>query len=222
MRDSQTVEKTYEAAKQRYAEIGVDTDKAMGALKKIPISLHCWQGDDVGGFESPDGLSGGGIQATGNYPGKARTAEELRADLDMTLTMIPGKHRLNLHAMYLEPGGKKVERNEVKPQYFTNWIDWAKSKGMGMDFNPTCFSHPKADDGFTLASPDKGIRKFWIEHCIACRKIGEHIGRELNSPCVNNVWIPDGYKDIPVDRKTPRERLRQALDEVFTEKPKSR
>ena len=187
MNNSKSIEKAYEGAKQRYAEIGVDTDKALPALKRIPVSLNCWQGDDVGGFESPAGLTGGGIQATGNYPGKAHTAEELRADVDMALSMIPGQHRFNLHAMYLEPGGKKVERNEIQPEHFKNWIDWARNKGMGMDFNPTCFSHPKAADGFTLSHPDKGIRKFWIEHCIACRKVGEHIGGELGSPCVTNI-----------------------------------
>jgi len=212
------VEKAYEIAKEQYAAIGVDTDKAMEKLKNIPISLHCWQGDDVGGFEAAGDLSDGGIQATGNYPGKARTADELRADLDMAMSLIPGKQRLNLHAMYMEPGGKKVDRNEIQPEYFKNWIDWAKSNGMGMDFNPSCFAHPKASDGFTLAHADDGIRKFWIEHCIATRKIAEHIGKELGSASVNNVWIPDGYKDIPADMKAPRERLAKALDEVFAEK----
>lgn len=217
MSQAQSVEKAYELAKQRYAELGIDTDKAMESLRKVSISLHCWQGDDVGGFESSEGLTGGGIQATGNYPGKARTADELRSDLDLVYSMIPGKHRLNLHAIYLE-AGKKVERNEIKPEHFKNWVDWAKANGLGLDFNPTFFSHPKADDGFTLAHPDSGIRKFWIEHGIACRKISEAFGKQLGTPCVTNVWIPDGYKDIPVDRVTPRERLCQALDAIFAEK----
>jgi len=216
MSNTQPIEKAYEIAKERYAQIGVDTDTVMEALKKIPVSLHCWQGDDVGGFESDAGLDGG-IQATGNYPGKARTAE-LRSDVDMVMSMLPGKHRFNLHAIYLEPGGKMVERDAIEPKHFANWIDWAKAKGIGMDFNPTYFSHPKAADGFTLAHADEGIRKFWVDHGIATRKIAEHIGRELGSPCVNNVWIPDGYKDIPVDRKAPRERLKKSLDEMFTQK----
>ncbi len=217
MSQAQAIEKAYELAKQRYAEIGVDTDKAMDALRKIPISLHCWQGDDVGGFESSEGLTGGGIQATGNYPGKARTADELRSDLELVYSLIPGKHRLSLHAIYLE-AGKKVERNEIRPEYYTNWVSWAKAKGLGLDFNPTFFSHPKAADGFTLAHPDAGIRKFWIEHGIACRKIGESFGKQLGTPCITNVWIPDGYKDIPVDRVAPRERLCQSLDAIFAEK----
>jgi L-rhamnose isomerase len=218
MSDQASVEKAYELARQRYAELGVDTDRALAAVKKIPISLHCWQGDDVGGFESSAGLTGGGIQATGNYPGKARTADELRADLDVAFGMIPGRHRLNLHAIYLEPGGQKVERNAIRPEHFATWVGWAKSNGHGMDFNPTFFSHPKAADGFTLSHPDAGIRKFWVEHGIACRKVGESFGRQLGTPCVTNVWIPDGYKDNPVDRKAPRERLCQALDAIFAEK----
>jgi len=215
---TKNVEKMYEIAKQSYAELGVDTDSAMEKLKKIAISLHCWQGDDVGGFESSGGLSDGGIQATGNYPGKARTADQLRADLDVALDMIPGTHRLNLHAIYAETGGKKVERDKLAPEHFTNWIDWAKAKKMGMDFNPTYFSHPKAADGFTLTSANESIRKFWVDHGIACRKIGEAMGKKLGTPCVTNVWIPDGYKDIPVDRKAPRERLKKSLDEMFAEK----
>ncbi|HOW17693.1 MAG TPA: L-rhamnose isomerase [Phycisphaerae bacterium] len=217
MSNASSVEKAYELARQRYAEIGVNTDQAMAALKKIPISLHCWQGDDVGGFESTAGLSGGGIQATGNYPGRARTADELRADLEVAYGMIPGKHRLNLHAIYLE-APKRIERNAIGPEHFANWVSWAKGRLHGMDFNPTYFSHPKAADGFTLSHPDEGIRKFWVEHGIACRKIGESFGRQLGTPCVTNVWIPDGYKDIPVDRKAPRERLCRSLDEIFAEK----
>lgn len=217
MSKTSSVEKAYELAKQRYAEIGVNTDEAITALKKIPISLHCWQGDDVGGFESTAGLTGGGIQATGNYPGKARTADELRADLDVVYSMLPGKHRLNLHAIYLE-AGKKVERDEIRPEHFSNWVAWAKGKLHGLDFNPTYFSHPKAADGFTLSHPDAGIRKFWIQHGIACRKIGESFGKKLGTPCVTNFWIPDGYKDITVDKKAPRERLVKSLDAIFADK----
>jgi len=217
MSKSKSIEKAYEAARDRYAELGVDSDKAIKRLGKIAISLHCWQGDDVGGFESSDGLSGGGIMATGAYPGKARTADELRADIEMALSLIPGRHRLNLHAMYAEAAGK-VERNELEPKHFAAWIDWAKANGLGMDFNGTFFSHPKADDGFTLASTDKGIRKFWIEHGIVCRKIGAAMGKALGTPCVTNLWIADGYKDIPADRKGPRERLKKSLDEIFAKK----
>ena len=210
------IEKAYEAAQQRYAELGVDSDKAMERLSIIAISLHCWQGDDVGGFESSEGLSGGGIMATGAYPGKARTPDELRADIDKALSLIPGKHRLNLHAMYAETRGK-IERNELKAEHFTAWIDWAKANGLGMDFNGTFFSHPKADSGFTLSSADEGIRKFWVEHGIVCRNIGAAMGKALGTPCVTNLWIPDGSKDIPADRKGPRERLKNSLDEIFAE-----
>jgi len=216
MSDSKGIEKAYEAARQRYAELGVDVNKAMEWLGKTAISLHCWQGDDVGGFEGSEGLSGGGLMATGAYPGKARTADELRADLEKVMSLIPGKHRLNLHAMYAETAGK-VERNELGAEHFARWIDWAKANGVGMDFNGTFFSHPKAESGFTLASADEGIRRFWVEHGIACRKIGAAMGKELGTPCVTNLWIPDGYKDIPVDRKGPRERLRKSLDEIFAE-----
>ena len=213
------IEQAYELAKQRYAELGVDTDDVMKRLKKIAISLHCWQGDDVGGFETVGAeLSGGGIQATGNYPGKARTIDELRSDIEKALSMIPGKHRLNLHACYLDNGGKFVDRNEITVEHFQSWIDWAKANGLGMDFNPTYFSHEKAADGFTLSHIDKGIRDFWIEHGIACRKIGAEMGKQLGSATVTNVWIPDGYKDIPVDRWGPRARLVDSLDKIFAEK----
>ena len=212
------IEKAYDLARERYAELGVDTERAMQALKTISISLHCWQGDDVGGFENDQGLTGGGIQATGNYPGKARNAAELRADLDRALSLIPGRHRLNLHALYAETGGKKIERDALAPEHFANWVDWAKSRKIGMDFNPSYFSHPKANDGFTLASRDEGIRKFWIRHGQVCRKIGAAFGRELGSACVTNVWIPDGFKDTPIDRKTPREILEKSLNEVFAER----
>ena len=208
----------YSTAKQRYADLGVDTDEAMETLAKIPISLHCWQGDDVGGFETSGGELSGGIAVTGNYPGKARTPEELRADLDKALSLIPGKHRLNLHAFYGEFGGKKVDRDAIEPAHFQNWIAWAKSRGMGMDFNPTCFAHPKSADGFTLSHRKKGIRDFWIEHCKRSRDVSAAMGKALGSPCVMNVWVPDGYKDTPVDRVSPRRRLERSLDLVFSEK----
>jgi L-rhamnose isomerase len=212
------IQGAYALARERYALLGVDTDAALETLAQVPISLHCWQGDDVGGFEAPDTELGGGIMATGNYPGKARSAHELRRDLDKAYSLIPGTHRLNLHAIYAETGGKRVERNELLPEHFANWVDWANENDHGLDFNPTCFSHPLADSGFTLASYDAGIRQFWIEHCIACRKIGEFFGRELGTPCVTNVWIPDGFKDTPVDRKTPRLLLKESLDAVFAER----
>jgi L-rhamnose isomerase len=212
----------YDLAKERYALLGVDTDAALTRLAQIPISLHCWQGDDVGGFENPDAELGGGLAATGNYPGKARNAGELRRDLDKAYSLIPGTHRLNLHAIYAETGGKQVARNELLPEHFSAWVDWARNNGHGIDFNPTCFSHPLAESGFTLASYDEGVRQFWIEHCIACRKIGEHFGRELGTPCVTNIWIPDGYKDTPVDRKTPRLLLKDSLDKILAEEIGSR
>lgn len=217
-KSSKSIAQSYKLAQAAYADHGVDTEVAMAKLAGIPISLHCWQGDDVGGFEnSGEGLSGG-IAVTGNYPGKARTPDELRADLDKALSLIPGKHRLNLHAFYGEFGGKKVDRNQIKPEHFTSWIDWAKSNEMGMDFNPTCFAHPKAADGFTLSHPKKAIRDFWIEHCIASREIGAVMGKALGSPTVTNVWIPDGYKDSPYDRLAPRQRLADSLDQVFAKK----
>lgn len=211
-------QKAFELAKERYFSIGVDVDKAMKQLEAVSISLHCWQGDDVGGFESTGGLSGGGILATGNYIGKARTPEELRQDADLAFKLIPGKHRFNLHAIYLENGGKKVERDEIGPEHFKGWIDWAKEKEIGLDFNPTYFSHRLAADGFTLSHADKKIRKFWIRHGIACRKIAEEMGKKLKTPSVVNFWMPDGYKDIPVDRLAPRQRMKDSLDEIFTEK----
>ena len=214
MSDS-AIEQAFHLARERYAELGVDVDGALQALRGIAISLHCWQGDDVGGFESAAGLTGGGIQPTGNYPGKARTPDELRADLDQALALIPGKHRLNLHAIYGDYEGRRVERDEIGVELFSRWIDWARARGLGLDFNGTFFSHPKADAGFTLASRDEGIRRFWVAHGIACRRIGERFGRELGTPCITNVWIPDGYKDLPADRKTPREILRRSLDEIF-------
>jgi L-rhamnose isomerase len=211
------VEKAFENARDRYAQYGVNAQAAIDQLAKIPVSLHCWQGDDVGGFEHVAAKDGGGIQATGNYPGKARTADELRADAERAMSLIPGKHRFNLHAMYAETGGKKIDRDALQPEHFQGWIDWAKANGLGMDFNPTCFAHPLADSGMTLAHADPAVRQFWIDHCKACRKIGEAMGRALGTPTVTNVWIPDGMKDIPVDRMAPRERLREALDASFAE-----
>ena len=215
MKNNPNVEKSFNLAKERYAEIGVDVNRVLKNLEKVPVSLHCWQGDDVGGFENYGGALTGGIMATGNYPGKARTPEELRADAAKALSLIPGTHRFNLHAFYGEFGGKKVDRNEIEPKHFKNWIDWAKSLGIGLDFNPTCFSHPKSADGFTLSSADKGIRQFWIEHCQASREVGAAMGKALGTPTVTNVWIPDGMKDTPADRRGPRVRLISALDEVF-------
>jgi L-rhamnose isomerase len=212
------IEHAYLIAKERYAAFGVDTDKALDTLAQIPLSLHCWQGDDVGGFENIGEALSGGIAATGNYPGKARNADELRRDLDQAYRLIPGQHRLNLHALYAETDGVRVERNELRPEHFAAWMDWAKANNHALDFNPSLFSHPKAASGFTLASYDKGIRKFWIEHCIACRKIGEAFGRKLGSPCITNIWIPDGLKDTPANRRTPRELLRYSLDTIFAEK----
>ena len=212
------IEKAYSLAAESYAAWGVDTEAAVEKLSQIAISLHCWQGDDVGGFETPDAtLAGGGIQATGNYPGKARTPDELRADIEKALSLIPGRHRLNLHAIYAETGDKKVQRNELAAEHFASWIDWAKVNVAGLDFNGSFFSHPKADSGFTLSSRDEGVRKFWVEHGIACRKIAEQMGLAMGSPCVTNVWVPDGSKDIPIDRKGPREILKKSLDEIFAE-----
>jgi L-rhamnose isomerase len=217
-RTEKQIQDAYEIARDRYASIGVNSEQALAALDVVSLSLHCWQGDDVGGFENTgEGLSGG-IAATGNYPGKARNADELRRDLDMAYRLIPGKHRLNLHAIYAETGGKRVERNEILPEHFRAWADWASVNGHGLDFNPTLFSHPKAASGMTLASYDPSIRQFWVDHCIACREIGAYFGKKLGTPCVTNIWIPDGYKDVPVDRKTPRLLLKEALDKIL-EKP---
>jgi len=213
-----TIVRAYEIAKEEYAEHGVDTDAALKRLETIPVSIHCWQGDDVGGFETPGAeLSGGGIQTTGNYPGKARTIPELRQDLEKALSLIPGRHRVNLHACYLDNGGTFVDRDGIEPRHFQSWIDWAKHNRLGMDFNPTYFSHRKAADGFTLSHADKGVRDFWIEHGIACRRIGAEMGRQLGSATVTNFWVPDGYKDIPVDRLGPRQRLAESLDTIFAE-----
>ncbi|MDG2944615.1 L-rhamnose isomerase [Bisgaard Taxon 10/6] len=210
------VQQAYELAKKQFADIGVDTEQALALLDKLPISMHCWQGDDVGGFEQGAGALSGGIQATGNYPGKARTAQELRADLDKAISLIPGKKRLNLHASYLE-ADHKVDRNEVKPEHFENWVAWAKINNMGLDFNPTYFSHPLSTEA-TLSHPNKEIRDFWIEHGKACRKISEYFGKELGTASVMNIWIPDGSKDLVVDKFAPRQRLVDALDAIIAEK----
>ncbi|MBM3264834.1 MAG: L-rhamnose isomerase [candidate division Zixibacteria bacterium] len=212
------IEAAYEQAKERYAAYGVDTEKAMDVLRRIPVSMHCWQGDDVVGFESAGSIADGGIMATGNYPGRARTPQELRNDIEKAFSLIPGKHRLNLHACYAETGRVKVDRSQLTIEHFGNWVTWAGSLGIGMDFNPTCFAHPKAATGFTLASADVSIRQYWIDHCIACRHIGAGIGKALGNPCVTNIWIPDGYKDMPADRKSPRERLERSLDAVLAER----
>ena len=207
----------YASAKEQYADIGVDTDAALKTLATIPISVHCWQGDDVAGFEGDTGITGGGIMATGNYPGRARSIDELRSDLDLVYSVVPGKHRLNLHASYLDHGGTKVDRTEIEEKHFQSWVDWAKEQQIGLDFNPTYFSHPLANDGFTLAHPDKSIREFWIEHGKRSRKIGAFFGRELNNTCVTNIWIPDGLKDTPADRRGPRELLTESLDATLAE-----
>jgi len=211
------IETAYEAARTRYAEAGVDTDAALKRLAAVPISLHCWQGDDVEGFEKFRTGLGGGLAATGNYPGKARTPDDLRADASQALSVIPGKHRFNLHASYGEFGGKVVERDEIGPEHYSGWIDWAKASGIGLDFNPTYFSHPKAADNFTLSHADTAVRTFWINHGILCRRIGAAMGKALGTPCVTNLWIPDGMKDTPVDRVGPRERLTESLDTIFKE-----
>lgn len=212
-----SIEKAYDLAKERYALLGVNTEAVLTTLDSISLSLHCWQGDDVSGFENPGGSLTGGITATGNYPGKARNPLELRQDLDLAYRLIPGTHRLSLHAIYLETD-QKVERNEIQPGHFSAWVDWAKEHQHGLDFNPTLFSHPLSASGFTLSHPDPSIRQFWIEHCILSRKIGEYFGRELGTPAVTNIWIPDGYKDTPADRFAPRERLISSLDAILEEK----
>lgn len=209
----ENIEKAYELARERYASIGVDTEKALAKLADIHISLHCWQADDVAGFES-DGDLTGGIQATGNYPGKARNIDELRADILKSLSLIPGSHRLNLHEIYGDFKGKKVDRDEVDFSYFESWVDWALANGLKLDFNSTSFSHPKSGD-LTLASPDPEIRAFWIEHTRRCRAIADEIGRRQGSPCVMNLWIHDGSKDVTVNRMLYRSLLKDSLDKIF-------
>ena len=205
---------TYESAKAAFADWGVNTEDAIDRLKPVPISMHCWQGDDVVGFETKSGTSGGGIQATGNHPGRARTPDELRADLEFAYGMIPGRHRLNLHAMYMDTD-ETPDRDEIEYRHFAPWVDWAKSQGIGLDFNPTFFAHEKADDNLTLAHPDKGIRDFWIEHGKRTRDIAAEMGAKLGSPAVNNIWVPDGFKDTPVDRMAARARLEASLDAML-------
>ena len=217
MTKKEIIEQSYNIAKQQYSQMGIDTDAVIEKMKEVVISLHCWQTDDVGGFETPDSeLSGGGIQVTGNYPGKASTVEQMRADLDKVLSLLPGKQRLNLHAIYGEFGGKLVDRNEITVEHFQGWIDWAKEREMGLDFNATCFSHPRAADGFTLSSKNEENRKFWVEHVARCRAIAAEMGKQLGTPCVHNTWIPDGAKDTPVDRNGHRALLKKSLDEAFS------
>ncbi len=212
---AQQLERDFHQAKERYGSLGVDVEEALTDLAGIPVSLHCWQGDDIGGFENTGSALGGGLAVTGNYPGKARTPAELRGDLDKALSLIPGRHRLNLHACYAETAGRKVDRDALNPDHFRNWIDWARGKQMGMDFNPTFFAHPQAADGFTLSHQNVEVRQFWVRHGIACRHIGAAMGKALGSTCVTNFWVPDGYKDTPVDRLGPRQRLLESLDSIF-------
>lgn len=214
---TRAIEQAFELAKQRFAEIGIDVNATLAQLDKLPVSMHCWQGDDVKGFENPQGALTGGIQATGNYPGKARTATELRADLDQAMALIPGPKRLNLHAIYLE-SDSPVDRTDIKPEHFSQWVEWARSNNLGLDFNPTCFSHPLSEDGFTLSHSNPEIRQFWIEHCKASRKISASFGEQLGTPSIMNIWVPDGMKDQTIDRFGPRERLMNSLDEIISEK----
>ncbi|WP_271853347.1 L-rhamnose isomerase [Planococcus maritimus] len=213
-----TVKNQFEDAKKEYERWGINVEDVFDKLKNVPISVHCWQGDDVGGFEANKESLSGGIDVTGNYPGKATTPEELRQDIEKALSLIPGQHRVNLHAIYAETDGEVVERDQLEPKHFEKWVTWAKQHGLGLDFNPTLFSHKKSEDGLTLSHPDPQIRQFWIDHCIASRRIGEYFGRELGTPCLTNIWIPDGYKDVPSDRLTPRKRLKESLDEIFAAK----
>jgi len=214
--NNQRLEKSYRLAQERYAEVGVATEEALRQLNRIGISIPCWQGDDVGGYENARSELGSGLAVTGSYPGKARTPQELRGDFEKALSLIPGKHRFNLHASYAENAG--IERDSLTPDLFRNWIDWAKSLNIGLDFNQTYFAHPKVIGGLTLTSPNKEIRSFWIEHGIRCREIGAAFGKALGCACLTNLWIPDGMKDTPADRRGPRERLIESLDEVFRKK----
>ncbi len=210
---------SYTLAREQYQAIGVDTEKAIAALSKTPISIHCWQGDDVGGFESTGEALSGGIQATGNYIGKARTPDELMADFAKAASLIGGPKRINLHACYaIFENGRKVDRDQLLPEHFTKWVEFAKKLGLGIDFNPTFFSHPMVKGGLTLSSPDEEVRGFWVRHGIACRRISAYFARELNTHCLCNVWIPDGFKDVPADRLSPRQTLQKSLDEIFAQK----
>lgn len=210
---TQKLATVYELAKERFAETGVDTDEALRILNEIPISIQCWQGDDVRGFENPSGTLTGGIQTSGNYPGRARNGDELRADLEVAFALIPGEKRINLHASYLE-SDTPVSRDAIEPRHFSRWVLWAKTQNAGLDFNPTYFSHPLSEKA-TLTHPDAAIRRFWINHSLACRKISDYFGRVLGTPAVMNIWIPDGDKDLPADRLAPRERLMESLDEII-------
>lgn len=207
----------YEEARERYAVLGSNTEQAMEELAKIRISVHCWQGDDVKGFLFRDRDLSGGIQATGNYPGAARTPQELRQDMEKAFSLIPGKHKVNLHSTYADTD-EKIDLDAIEPRHYESWVQWAKEQGLGLDFNPTCFSHEKAESGYTLSSADESIRSFWVEHCRRSRRVGEYFGKELGQKCVTNIWVPDGSKDIPVDRYSPRLRLKQSLDEIFAER----
>lgn len=213
---AEQIKKAYQVAKERYAAIGVDTDAALKKLQDIKISMHCWQGDDVKGFLTPEGDLTGGIMSTGNYPGVANTPDQLRQDLEKAFSLIPGQHKLNLHAIYLDTD-EIVDLNEIEPKHFEKWVAWAKGQGLGLDFNPTFFSHPMMKDGFTLSHPDKEVRDYWIEHGKRSRKVAEYMGKELGQVCYNNFWVPDGFKDNPVDRLSPRKRLMESLDEIFAD-----
>ena len=216
MTTKETITKAYEAAKARYAAVGVDTDAVLEKLQNVKISMHCWQGDDVKGFLTPNGELTGGIMSTGNYPGAAHTPDELRADLEKAYSLIPGKHKLNLHAIYLDTD-EAVDLDEIEPKHYEKWVNWAKEQGIGLDFNPTFFSHPMMKDGFTLSHPDKSVRDFWIEHGKRSRRVADYFGKELGETCYTNFWVPDGFKDNPIDRLAPRKRLMESLDEIFSE-----
>ncbi len=214
--DPGSIERSYSAAREKYAERGVDTEKALARLQTVPLSLHCWQGDDVGGLDRrSEGLAGSGLQVTGSVPGRARDAEELRADMAQAFVLIPGRHRVNLHAMYGEFGGKAVDRDAIEPEHFRGWEEWARRLGLKIDFNATCFAHPKAASGSTLSSRENGIRKFWVDHVKCCRRIAASIGREQQAACLHNLWIPDGSKDVPTDRWGARAALLKSLEEIF-------
>lgn len=211
------IETAYQIAKKQFAELGIDTDKAIEKVNDIPISIHCWQGDDVRGFESPEKELSGGIQATGNYVGRATNATQLRQDLDKAFSLIPGAKRLNLHAIYLE-SDTPVDRDKIEPKHFANWVEWAQKGQIGLDFNPSCFSHALSENGMTLSHPDEKVRQFWIDHCKASRRVSEYFGKELGTPSVMNIWVPDGMKDMPADRLAPRQRLMESLDEIISDK----
>lgn len=219
MTSSKQISAAYKLARDAYADLGIDTEAAIKRARSIPISLHCWQADDVRGLETPKpGVDSGGIMATGGYPGRARNGDEMRADLDLALKLLPGKQRLNLHAFYAETGSAHVDRDEIAPEHFARWLGWAKSRRVGLDFNPTYFAHPHAASGFTLSHADKSIRKFWINHAKACRRIAQHFAKTLGTPSVINHWVPDGAKDTPADRWAPRARLAASYDAIFADK----